>query len=194
LKWRSFTAVSIHWCVLGDEDSSFYHSRASARLRSNQIKMVESDGTRFFSHKEKEHIFTNFYQNILGKSFASQNLIDLEEVYLNTVNLSPLISPFSELEVFKAQQIPHDKSTGPDGFGSAFFQDFWSTLKPDITNLFAEFYDNQALMDRNNRSYIVLIKKKEGNCTPDAYHPISLLNCLVVNIQSFSHKTSEPPP
>jgi hypothetical protein len=51
----------VNWCVLGDEDSSLYHSRASSRLRSNLIKSVDSDGTQFFSHKEKELIFTNFY-------------------------------------------------------------------------------------------------------------------------------------
>jgi hypothetical protein len=170
----------VNWCVLGDEDTSFYHSRASTRLRSNKIKIVELDGSHYFSHKEKEHIFTNFYKNILGKSYAFQNLIDLKEVYLNSIDLSILPSPFSETEIYKAiKEIPRDKSPGPDEFGSTFFQDFWSTLKPDIMKLFSEFYEGQARLDRNNHSNIILIKKKEGNCTLDAYHPISLLNCLV---------------
>jgi hypothetical protein len=49
----------------------------------------------------------------------------------------------------------------------------------DIVDPFSKFYNNQARLDRNNRSFIVLIKKKEGSCTSDAYHPISLRNCLV---------------
>jgi hypothetical protein len=170
----------VNWCVLGDEDSSFYNSRASARLRANQIKALEADGIRYFSHKEKERVFTNFYRNILGQCFDSQNLIDLDEIYPNVVDLSFLASPFSELEIYKAlKQIPRDKSPGPDGFGSAFFQDYWNTLKPDIIGHFSEFYEGQARLDRNNRSYIVHIKKKEGICTPDAYRPISLLNYMV---------------
>jgi exonuclease III len=48
----------VTWCSLGDEDSHFHHSRASARLRSNQIKIVESGGSCFFTHKEKERVLT----------------------------------------------------------------------------------------------------------------------------------------
>jgi hypothetical protein len=113
---------------------------------------------------------------------------------LNSVDLLTLSSPFSETEIYKAlQQIPRNKSPGLDGFGSAFFQDFWSILKPNIMKLFLEFFDGQARLDRNNRSYIVLIKKKEGICTPDAYCPISLLNCfklvykvLALRLQNYS--------
>jgi hypothetical protein len=51
----------VTWCLLGDEDSRFYHSHAPARLKSNKIKMVEQQGTCFFSNKEKERIFTDYY-------------------------------------------------------------------------------------------------------------------------------------
>jgi hypothetical protein len=58
----------VTWCVMGDEDSSFYHSRASARLRANHIKIVESEETRFFTHREKERDFTKYYRDILEKA------------------------------------------------------------------------------------------------------------------------------
>jgi hypothetical protein len=96
----------VNWCVLGDEDSSFYHARASTRLRLNLIKAVESENSHFFTHKE-ECIFTNYYRDILGKHFPSQDLIDLDEIYPVTVELTPLVSPFSEQEILKApKQIP----------------------------------------------------------------------------------------
>jgi hypothetical protein len=169
----------VTWCVLGDEDSKFYHTRASARLRTNRIKIVEEEGIRYFTHKEKEKKFTKFYRELMGQEPASQPLIDLDEVYPVPLNLSSFSRPFME-EVYKALKlIPRDKSPGPDGFGSAFYQDFWNIVKVDIMNLFHQFYNEEVQLDRNNRSYMVLIKKRDNACTPDAYRPISLLNCPV---------------
>jgi hypothetical protein len=125
----------VTWCILGDDDSSFYHARASARLRTNKIKIIEQEGMCFFTHKEKERIFTDYYRDILEKSAQIQSLIGLDEVYPNQEDLSSLSQPFTEQEVLKAlKQIRRDKSPGQDGFGSAFYYDFWTTVKIDIMN------------------------------------------------------------
>jgi hypothetical protein len=50
--------------------------------------MVEVEGTRLFTHKEKERVFTNFYWDLLGKSSASLPLIDFDELYPEKPNLS----------------------------------------------------------------------------------------------------------
>jgi hypothetical protein len=39
----------VNWCFLGDEDTKFYHARASARLRSNQIKVIQQDGVPYYT-------------------------------------------------------------------------------------------------------------------------------------------------
>jgi hypothetical protein len=83
------------------------------------------------------------------------------------------------------KQIPRDKSQGPDGFGSGFYQDFWNMVSSDIINFFNQFSTGQAQIERGNRSYIVLIKKEDNACTLDAYWPISLLNLLVKLIMKF---------
>jgi hypothetical protein len=72
------------------------------------------------------------------KSLHPQYLIELDALYPNSVDLTPLSVPFSEIEIHKAlKSIPRDKSLAPDGFGSAFYQDFWSIIKPDIINTFS---------------------------------------------------------
>lgn len=170
----------VNWCILGDEDTSFYHARASTRLRCNQIKVVEQDGQRFFNHKEKKQILTIFYKNLLGSRTTTSNLIDLASLYPSPLDLSSLTLPFSEQEIHNAiKSVPRDKSPRPDGFGSGFYQSFWNLVKHDIFNLFQEFYQETLDLERMNRSYMVLIKKKKDSCTPDSYRPISLLNCPV---------------
>jgi hypothetical protein len=151
----------VTWCTPGDEDTRFYHSRASAKFRSNLIKSAEEDGIRFFTHKENERVFTKFYHNLLGKPSVSQHLIDLDGMYEVTPALSSLSLPFSEQEIRKAlKQILRDKSPGLNGFGSAFYQDFWDITKPDLLNFFTQFYSGHSQLGRCNRSFIVLIQKK----------------------------------
>jgi hypothetical protein len=76
------------WCVLGDEDTRFYHARASARLRANSIKSIEVDVTCFFTHKEKERVFNDFFRNIMGSSASTQSLIEFETC-IQTQQTSP---------------------------------------------------------------------------------------------------------
>jgi hypothetical protein len=71
----------VTWCILGDEDTIFFHSRASARLKSNKIKVIDHDGIQSFTHKEKERILMDYYRDIIGNSAVAQQLIDLQEVY-----------------------------------------------------------------------------------------------------------------
>jgi hypothetical protein len=135
----------VTWCVLGDEDTRFYHSRASARLRVNTIKIVESEGVRFFTHKEKECVLTTYYRSILGNQAVYYPLIDLPDLYPVQCDLSSLTKPFSEQEILTAlKQIPRDKSPGPDGFGSGFYQYFWSVVKIDVLNLFNNFFNGDC--------------------------------------------------
>jgi hypothetical protein len=146
----------------------------------NKISIVESDGVRFFTHSYKERILTSFYRDIMGRTAPTQQLIDLQEFYPNRLNLSCLSRPFTIEEIHRALKlIPRDKSPGPDGVGSGFYRDFWDTTKVDILNIFHQFYNEDLQLERHNRSYIILIRKKEDSCRPDAYRPISLLNCPV---------------
>ena len=58
----------LNWCLLGNEDTRFYHKRASARLRANQIKVIHQDGMPHYSQESKHKILTDYYKNIMGDS------------------------------------------------------------------------------------------------------------------------------
>lgn len=67
-----------------------------------------------------------------------------------------------------------NSSQGPDSFGPAFYRLFWPTVRNDVYNLFSSFYDGTVYLDGLNRAHLVLLPKKEGAHTADAFRPISL--------------------
>jgi hypothetical protein len=123
---------------------------------------------------------TDFYRNIMGTAIPSSSVLDFQHLYPNRINLSSLSQPFSEYEILCAiKGIPRDKSPGPDGFGSGFYQDFWQIIKNDILKFFDQFYRGELKLQGINRSFMILLRKKENNNEPTNYRPISLLNCTV---------------
>lgn len=52
-------------------------------------------------------------------------------------------------------------------------------LEPDVESVFAAFCDGSLNLDRLNQAHLVLLPKKDGARTPDAFRPISLQGCVV---------------
>ena len=48
-----------------------------------------------------------------------------------------------------------------------------------MTLFFDQFYRGELKLQSINRSYMILLRKKENNSTPGNFRPISLLNCSV---------------
>ncbi|CAO2039280.1 unnamed protein product [Urochloa humidicola] len=68
-------------------------------------------------------------------------------------------------------------SPGPDGFGPGFYKASWSTVSPSIMQFAAAFHAGEADLERLNRSYVVMLPKKETAMRPADYRPICLQNC-----------------
>ena len=62
-------------------------------------------------------------------------------------------------------------------FGPSFYKHFWSLLREDVALLFQDFHGGRLDLDVLNRALLVLLPKKEGARTADAFRPISLQNC-----------------
>lgn len=116
----------------------------------------------------------------MGVQGWSSDDIELGNLYENHIDLSNLMQPFSSQEIYDGiKNIPRDKSPGLDGFGSGFFQDFWPIIKEDISIFFTQFYSGSLQLERINRSFMILLRKKDNDSSSGAFRPISLLNCLV---------------
>jgi hypothetical protein len=124
--WRQ--RAKIKNCILGDENTHYFHLCASGRLRKNQIKNLEDqNGNIAFSHQAKAAILHDFYKNLLGTPVTSLDQLDLASLVTST-SLTPsqasaLARPFSLEEIRTALFTMNDNSSpGPDGFGPAFFK------------------------------------------------------------------------
>ena len=68
-------------------------------------------------------------------------------------------------------------SPSPDGFGPSFYKNFWTLLRDDVLHLFHGLHSGQLDLDGLNCALLILLPKKEGARTADAFRPISLQNC-----------------
>jgi hypothetical protein len=184
--WRQ--RAKIRDCVLGDENSTFFHQSASHRLRRNQIKSLDLGGISVSAHTEKAAVLKDYFKSIIGCPSTSNFSFDANDLLtsssISSQQAADLIKPFSLDEIRQALFSMNDyASPGPDGFGPAFFKRNWDLVKNDLARLLADFHSLDADLRRTNQSFIVLIPKKEGASHPDHFRPVSLQNCCL-NIAS----------
>ncbi|KAL8106281.1 hypothetical protein AgCh_029900 [Apium graveolens] len=72
-----------------------------------------------------------------------------------------------------------EKSPGPDGLNSCFFQVFWSIVGKDVVELCQKFISTGELPGEVNRTLVCLIPKVKRPQTISDLRPISLCNVVV---------------
>lgn len=75
-------------------------------------------------------------------------------------------------------QLGRNKSLGPDGIPSEFFQLYWSEIKPYILNMVQDFYRGTLDLKAVNHANIIMIAKKEAAERVGDYRPISVINII----------------
>lgn len=119
--WKQrYTEKLVKW---GDENTKFFHSRATARYRFNVIAQITAnDGRIVTEHSKKAALFWQDYKNRMGVSVNPQMLFDLNQI-MEQHDLQELVVPFSteELDAVAREQ-PNDKAPGPDGFNRYFLR------------------------------------------------------------------------
>lgn len=69
--------------------------------------------------------------------------------------------------------IPIEKSPGPDGFGSGFYQDTWSMIGGDVIQAVKYFFQNGTFSKELNSTHIILLSKTEHAHMAADYRPIA---------------------
>nr|GFB60378.1 hypothetical protein [Tanacetum cinerariifolium] len=90
-----------------------------------------------------------------------------------------MIRDVTDAEVREAIfSIGDDKSPGPDGYTSAFFNEAWNVIHTDVTSAVREFFRNGTLLRELNHTITALLPKVKTPTRVTGYRPISCCNVL----------------
>lgn len=190
--WKQRSKVRA--AIEGDENTRYFHAIATQRRRRNQIQVIEHDGMDFYGHEQKASILHTFYRGLMGCVRNSSWAFSLDDLYPEgPLQLQQLGAPFELAEIKLAIHRMHNNaSPGPDGFGPSFFKATWSTTSPFIFDLFREFYSCNAGLERINRSYLVLLPKKNDARKACDFRPIALQNTTIKSMSKVLTNRLQP--
>lgn len=173
--WRQRNTV--RWVKLGDENTHFFHTMATAAHKRNFIvSLSDQSGNIVIDHEQKANmLWTAFKERICVSEFTGTSY-DLNNL-LTSHDLQHLDFDFSEEEInIVIRSLPNEHASGPDGFNGVFIKRCWDIVKNDFTRLFMEFCHHNIDLKSINSSVIALIPKKDNPKNVNDYRPISLLN------------------
>jgi hypothetical protein len=164
----------------GNENTRFFHARASQRLRRNHIRALDLGGALVVSHDAKAAVLHSFYTALLGRSTEPIWDFDVDSLYADAprADCGPLVASFGDAEIRAAVDgMDRGSAPGPDGFGPSFFRAAWADVAPHVRRLFDQFHVGWADIGSINRAHVVLLPKKDDIIAPSSYRPVSLQNC-----------------
>jgi mannosylglycoprotein endo-beta-mannosidase len=169
---------------LGDENTKFFHTRATINYRHNHISMLKNqDLAEISDHDGKASILWNDFKDRMGTSDKPNMHFNLSELFgevMDEDTKNELEIPFSEKEIEDVvKELPNEKSPGLDGFNNEFIKNCWSIIGKDIKEFIKDFYNGNVSLESINSSYITLVPKMDSPSTPNDFRPISLLNSVL---------------
>jgi hypothetical protein len=88
---------------------------------------------------------------------------NLNDLLIPVPNLDQLAHPFTNEEIDSiVENLPSEKSLGPDGFNTDFMKKCWKVISSNFYDLCAGFYNMNICLQSINGSFIVLVAKKDN--------------------------------
>lgn len=131
------------WLKVGDQNSKYFHSFASNRMRNTQINRLKN---AYGQWVEWENGLVELMSEHFSSLFTATE-VDWQEVVsyipstITNVQSDLLLRPITLEEVKGALfQMNPDKAPGPDGMTPRFYQKYWHIIGGDIVNLVRNFF------------------------------------------------------
>ncbi|KAL5794824.1 hypothetical protein ACOSP7_003418 [Xanthoceras sorbifolium] len=182
LYWKQRSRVD--WLLAGDKNSKFFHRRASARKKKNQISsLLDSRGVRRESEQGMSSVvldyFSDLFRSIQPSSSDLSAASSFIESKVNAQMAGRLGKAFTRAEVRSAVfEMGPNKAPGPDGFHALFFQKFWNVVGEDVSSVCLKVLNGGCSIEKFNTTNVVLIPKVKNPERMTDFRPISL--CSVI--------------
>lgn len=129
------------WLSEGDNNTRFFHSYASSRLRQNKVLSLQVDGVCITAEDQIENAFFSHMKGILGVQTQGIPFNPLV-LYERGPNLNALQDPFSSKEVEETvHSLAINRASSPDGLPNEFAKVHWNDIKSDILTLISDFFN-----------------------------------------------------
>jgi hypothetical protein len=152
----------LDWHKEGDQNTSFFHSKARERAQVNRISALrKEDATIVTSQEGMETEAMEFYSRLFTRQellYPRPILSCVPEKVTPLMNES-LVKPFTEEVRTALFMMGASKALGPDGLSAGFYQYHWELLGADVTATVLDFLNGGELSDSINKTTIVLIPK-----------------------------------
>lgn len=166
IPWKQRSKVK--WLKQGDNNTRFFHTRASSRRRKNTITYLEYQDKPLYDTYQIKTVFSSLYFEFLGTTHQQNQMHDLQIDWQcilqgGTIHLSNLEVSFSEDEIKDAIFSMPKKTNHPDPIASLSFfsQEFWLLIKEDICKLFNSLHSSNMDIGRFYLQSLRLIALKQ---------------------------------
>lgn len=162
----------------GDAGTAYFYMKLRARRRKALIPRLEHNGKVATTQTDMQQLACEYFETIMGQAEGDSKQFNLQSIQMAKGNLASFDESFTEEEVWAAiKNLPTEKSPGPDGYTSLFYQKCWAVIKDDLMAAMGKFCTgNSQNLELLNSAQITLIPKKEAPTMLKDYRPISLIH------------------
>ena len=170
----------INFLKEGDQNTSFFHTKASNRKQRNWIQGLEDEyGLWQEGIHEIEYVATQYFSTLFTSSQPGEMtklLNAISPTVMDAMNLM-LTRDFQASEVARAlKQMHPNTAPGQDGLPPLFYQKFWALTGTCVTQAALDFLNHGMVPPNYNDTQIVLIPKVQNPRKIIEYKPISICN------------------
>lgn len=173
--WRQ--RAKVRWIKDGDQNTTFFHTVASSRRRSNHVNsMKDGELTTSVPKRINDIIFEFFSNKWQGSSIslddwpAFDHLPNIGELFGES-----LMAEVTNEEIFKTLcSMNLNRAPGLDGITTSFFKAFWPIVGLHVCNAIKFFFANGSMFPEWKKTAVILIPKSDNPDCPEKLRPISL--------------------